>query len=86
LDASRGAPYGLGIGDFYRLFAYGHRFLDASGEALLVFPRFTQLDEPLPVFEYSDQLRLWAIPFDLESGAVPTILRTMMAGREPSVA
>lgn len=75
LDRGQGVPYGMGVGDFYQLFAYGHRFLEGSGDLFLVFPSTAEFDAPLPAFEYSDQLRLWAVPFDLDSGGVPKVLR-----------
>jgi 5-methylcytosine-specific restriction enzyme subunit McrC len=79
-------PYGLGIGDFYQLFAYGHRFLDAAGDVFLVFPASPEFNEPLPVFEYSEHLRLWAVPFDLERGSVPQILEEIVTRKQASAA
>jgi 5-methylcytosine-specific restriction enzyme subunit McrC len=86
LDTRRGMPYGLGIGDFYQLFAYGHRFLDAAGDVFLVFPASPEFNEPLPVFEYSEHLRLWAVPFDLERGSVPQILEEIVTRKQASAA
>jgi len=60
--------YRLSQSDFYQLFAYGQRYLDGQGDMFLVFPRTPQFSQPLDVFEYSDALRLWVVPFDLESG------------------
>jgi 5-methylcytosine-specific restriction enzyme subunit McrC len=75
LDASRGPPYDLGIGDFYQLFAYGSHFLESGGDVFLIFPKTPRFDAPLPVFEFSSGLRLWVVPFDLYGGAVPQSIR-----------
>lgn len=69
IDASLGSSsekYGLSQADFYQLFAYGQRYLNGSGDMLLVYPRTERFREPLPVFAFSDQLRLWVVPLDLE--------------------
>jgi 5-methylcytosine-specific restriction enzyme subunit McrC len=34
----------------------------------LIFPSSPAFCVPLPSFEFSGQLRLWAVPFDLEQG------------------
>jgi 5-methylcytosine-specific restriction enzyme subunit McrC len=71
LDTSLGNPsekYGLSQSDFYQLFAYGHRYLPAAGKMMLIFPMTAKFSEPLPVFNYSQALRLWVVPFNLETG------------------
>ena len=50
------------------MFAYGARYLGATGDVFLIYPRTTTFDAPLPVFEFSEVLRLWVVPFDLEAG------------------
>lgn len=60
--------YGLHQSDFYQLFAYGHRYLPAAGQMLLIYPMTSRFKRPLPVFTYSQQLHLWVVPFDLENG------------------
>lgn len=60
--------YGLSQSDFYQLFAYGHRYLPAAGQMLLIFPMTHRFQQPLPVFTYSEQLHLWVVPFDLQNG------------------
>ncbi|OPA86274.1 restriction endonuclease [Pseudomonas fluorescens] len=69
--------YGLSQSDFYQLFAYGQRYLNdqSQGEMLLIYPRKASFNQPLPEFRFSSQLRLWVVPFDLESG--------MLVDREP---
>ena len=59
--------YGLSQSDFYQLFAYGHRYLPAAGQMLLIYPKTAQFQQPLPVFTYSPQLQLWVVPFDLQN-------------------
>jgi 5-methylcytosine-specific restriction enzyme subunit McrC len=52
--------------DFYQMFAYGHKYLDGVGELVLVFPVNERFTQPLPSpFEFSPQLRLWVVPFDI---------------------
>lgn len=67
LDNARD-KYQLSQGDFYQLFAYGHRYLGGEGTMLLVYPRTSTLREPLPEFSYGRGLTLWVVPFDLERG------------------
>lgn len=69
-DALGGAKdkYGLSQSDFYQLFAYGHRYLPAAGQMLLIYPMTRRFQQPLPVFTYSPQLHLWVVPFDLHNG------------------
>lgn len=73
LDAAQSGSrekYGLQQSDFYQLFAYGQRYLKGQGDLMLVYPRTHSFQVPLPVFEFSDTLRLWVVPFDLEAGTV----------------
>lgn len=62
------SKYGLNQADFYQLYAYGQKYLQGSGEMLLIYPRTEHFSEPLKPFDFSEQLRLWVIPFDLEAG------------------
>ncbi len=62
--------YGLSQTDFYQLFAYGKHYLDGQGDLFLVYPMTPSFNEPLPVFRYSDQMRLWVVPFNLEAGSI----------------
>jgi len=62
--------YGLNQADFYQLFAYGERYLGGAGDLLLVYPKSSTFTAPLPAFEFSETLRLWVVPFDLEAGCV----------------
>ena len=62
--------YGLKQSDFYQLFAYGHKYLAGDGELVLIYPRRAAFDAPLQVFEFTPQLKLWVLPFDLEQGVL----------------
>ncbi|MCM2130211.1 McrC family protein [Larsenimonas rhizosphaerae] len=63
---SRNRNYGLSQADFYQLFAYGHKYLKGQGDVVLIYPAHTVFNEPLEVFEFSPQMKLWVLPFDLE--------------------
>lgn len=64
--ADRQNNYGLDQADFYQLFAYGQRYLAGRGELALIYPRTAQFPQPLPPFDFSPELRLWVLPFDLD--------------------
>lgn len=66
--ANKTKNYGLSQADFYQLFAYGQKYLSGKGELGLIYPRRDSFREPLPVFEFDPELRLWVLPFDLHSG------------------
>lgn len=61
--------YGLSQSDCYQLHAYGQSYLDGRGDVVLIYPRTAWFAEPLPVFEFprSECLRLWVLPFCLDS-------------------
>lgn len=61
--------YGLSQADFYQLFAYGNKYLDGQGDGdlVLIYPKRTAFDLALPVFHFSESLRLWVLPFDLDN-------------------
>jgi 5-methylcytosine-specific restriction enzyme subunit McrC len=54
----------------YQMFAYGQRHLNGVGEMLLIYPKSEYFSKALAVFQFSKDLQLWAVPFDLETGAV----------------
>jgi 5-methylcytosine-specific restriction enzyme subunit McrC len=58
--------YGLDQGDFYQMFAYGHRYQGGQGDMMLIYPKGRNFPAPLPPFEMHPGLRLWVLPFDLE--------------------
>lgn len=57
--------YGISQADLYQMFAYGHKYLNASGTIVLIYPMHSKFTVPLPIFNFSDQLSLYVIPFDL---------------------
>lgn len=58
--------YGLSQSDFYQLFAYGQKHLGGKGDVILIFPKTLRFSSPLAPFHFTDALRLWVLPFDLE--------------------
>lgn len=81
LDASLGNAkdkYDLSQDDFYQLFAYGHRYLASKGDVFLVYPKTAKFSESLPVFQLSDDLRLWVVPFDLNEGTIVGVHQTVL--------
>ncbi len=62
---NRENKYGLSQGDFYQLFAYGHKYLGGKGELLLIYPKTDNFNGVLPQFDFSPDLKLWVAPFDL---------------------
>lgn len=69
LKSSAADKYGLSQGDFYQLQAYGQSYLDGDGDVVLIYPKTAAFDQPLPVFAFpkTTGLRLWVLPFCLES-------------------
>jgi 5-methylcytosine-specific restriction enzyme subunit McrC len=59
--------YGIAQGDFYQMFAYGHHYQGGQGDMALIYPKGRDFAEPLPPFEMQPGLRLWVLPFDLET-------------------
>jgi 5-methylcytosine-specific restriction enzyme subunit McrC len=62
--------YRLSQDDFYQMFAYGHKYLGGRGNLLLVYPKTNEFSTPLEPFLFSDTMRLWVVPFDLEKGCL----------------
>lgn len=58
--------YDLSQSDFYQLFAYGEKYLEGNGNLYLIYPAHAQFREALPAFNFSDTLRVWVVPFDLD--------------------
>lgn len=63
----RGKKYKLGQSDFYQLFAYGHKYQEGIGDLILIYPKHGKFMSPLPQFSLNHEMRLWVLPFDLES-------------------
>ncbi|WP_303639125.1 5-methylcytosine restriction system specificity protein McrC [Stenotrophomonas tuberculopleuritidis] len=60
--------YGLKQSDLYQMCAYGQRYLGGAGKMALVYPQHAGFAQPLPTFDFSPELHLWVLPFDLDRG------------------
>lgn len=63
--------YSLSESDFYQLQAYGHSYLKGQGHVILIYPKTPKFSLPLPEFTFQaldKQLKLWVLPFCLDSG------------------
>lgn len=69
LKANGSGKYDLAQSDFYQLQAYGQSYLDAQGDLVLIYPLTPDFNQPLPPFDFPTlpTLRLWVLPFCLES-------------------
>ena len=67
-DALR--KYEISQSDLYQMFAYGQKYLHGKGKMMLIYPRHQYFAAPLPVFRFDEDLSLWCVPFDLESGGL----------------
>lgn len=59
--------YEISQSDFYQMFAYGHKYLGGKGDMALIYPMHKNFSVPLSFFQFDANLRLWAIPFDLNN-------------------
>lgn len=68
-NANSTDKYGLSQNDFYQLYAYGQNYLEGRGNVVLIYPKTDTFSEALPVFEFpkSSELRLWVLPFCLQT-------------------
>lgn len=62
--------YRISQSDLYQLFAYGHKYMHGQGTLALVYPKSAQFAEALPPFDFSPDMRLRVLPFDLEGDAL----------------
>lgn len=60
--------YEISQPDLYQMFAYGQKYLRGKGNMMLIYPRHQYFATPLPVFRFDEDLSLWCVPFDLETG------------------
>jgi 5-methylcytosine-specific restriction enzyme subunit McrC len=59
--------YQLAQADFYQMYAYGQKYLGGKGELILIYPASEKFNQPIPLsFEFSDELVLWVVPFDIQ--------------------
>ncbi|WP_249583711.1 McrC family protein [Pseudomonas viridiflava] len=64
---SGGRNDGLSQADFYQMLAYGQKYLAGQGELILIYPMRGVFKSALPCFYFSQLLKLWVLPFDLET-------------------
>ena len=64
--------YGIAQSDMYQMLAYGHTYLKGEGSLMVVYPAWSGFTKALPHFRLPGQLRLDAVPFDLETGTLMT--------------
>lgn len=70
LDArQREKNYLLSQSDFYQLFAYGHKYRKKQDTPtlVLIYPYWSGLQRALPYFDYGEGMKLWVLPFDLNT-------------------
>ena len=65
-EGSSKDKYELSQTDMYQLFAYGEKYLGGKGEIYLIYPKHEKFQHPLPPFDFSEKLRLWVLPYDLD--------------------
>lgn len=59
--------YGISQSDLYQMFAYGHNYLDGTGDLFLIYPAHEHFNTAVEhSFEFSETLRLWVVPFVLD--------------------
>lgn len=67
-QTAREKRYGIAQGDFYQLFAYGHKYIDprqAKKELVLIYPQTSSFVAPLEPFNFEPGMTLWVVPFAL---------------------
>ncbi len=59
---------GIAQADMYQLFAYGHKLLkNRQGKLALIYPKWTEFNQPLVPFQLDSNLTLSVLPFDLDN-------------------
>ncbi|PDS69644.1 McrC family protein [Rhizobium phaseoli] len=81
LNRDRTANFGLAQADFYQLFAYGQKYLEGSGDMFLMYPGIDEFPDLPGPFDFSRNLRLHVLPFDLHSRTAPTWLSVITNDR-----
>lgn len=60
--------YYISQADLYQMLAYGQNYLNGIGTLILIYPCHAHFNQPLPIFNYSDDLTLLVLPFNLKTG------------------
>lgn len=64
--------FGLSQSDFYQMLGYGHKYLHAEGELVLIYPKTSSFQASFEHsfnYDIAGKLRLWVIPFDISHDA-----------------
>lgn len=59
--------YNIAQSDLYQMFAYGHKYQNGQGHMMLIYPKHLSFNQSLPPFHYSNALKVWIVPFCLDS-------------------
>jgi len=65
--------YGVQQADLYQMFAYGNKCMDGTGYLYLIYPQHKNFPEKLEPFYYTEKLKLFIIPFDLDTDSCALI-------------
>ncbi len=49
------------------MFTYGQVCLKGRGELILIYPKQLNFQEPSSSYDFSNEMKLWVVPFDLGS-------------------
>jgi 5-methylcytosine-specific restriction enzyme subunit McrC len=53
------------------MFAYGHKYLSGCGDLVMIYPKCKDFEQAIDVpFCFSETLKLWVVPCDLEEESV----------------
>lgn len=67
--------FDLSQADFYQMFAYGQKYLEAKGTLILIYPQTGSFQKPLEGhFAFSESLKLWVLPFKIDKSKSHIIL------------
>ncbi|WDO02207.1 McrC family protein [Aeromonas allosaccharophila] len=84
---NRQDKFGLSQQDFYQMLAYGQTYQGGAGDMCLIYPKWRGLDRVIGPFLLANAarqpLRLWAVPFDLESGQMHLPDEISWSSRQP---
>ncbi len=62
--------FGISQSDIYQMYAYGQKYLQGDGHIFLIYPFHKNFPNDVPPFYFDDELQLWIVGFDLDSGHI----------------
>ena len=62
--------YNLSQSDMYQLFSYGEKYLKGEGDLYLIYPQNEMFDEPLSKFQFTSDLNLYVVPYNLVTDVI----------------